>query len=514
MEPGACKLSARPATVLTGARPPHFYLPNFGDAVGPVKVLCCEHEEFGGGQSHRRKLVVTEDVEAGGLLFVQNPLVFGVVEEDGHLERLGDALVTAATTSPRAAALAGLLADDGQLGEDNNVVATITDVHAVSEPWTKETAVLDVCKKVVERSSMFTGKSYVGIWTLPGMARHSCYPSANFTCFGDSYIARASRTLKAGDEVTFSFWDVLEPLDNRRQTATEKCGGFWCRCPRCEAEETFGAKARLASETMQTKFTLNVTRVTAIKEQLTLQIESKKKDMEKRFQHHHSDDMKGYRNGLLGLADRFRDLNGRTLSDEELVEVREFLPEVNAPEMVSVPRDLAKELLGAVRKFEDDLESCNLNEQQRNWFVASHLNYYSEVLVLAVLQKDVNAQRFLVQSMLSAVAATAPGSFIHQRLAVFNWEVAVQCEDPSLSRVGSDSDPAPEEKELARQALRLRYGMDLSLMEMEAAMARTACSRDVDENWCWEVSWCIGMAPRGPNTDIGTRGTSLGVPVV
>lgn len=69
-----CNLSARPATVLTGARPPHFFLPNFADSIGPVKVVQAEPEELGGGASHPRKLVVTQDVEAGDPLFVQKCL--------------------------------------------------------------------------------------------------------------------------------------------------------------------------------------------------------------------------------------------------------------------------------------------------------------------------------------------------------------------------------------------------------------------------------------------------------
>ena len=45
-------------------RPPHFFLPNFADSIGPVKVVQAEPEELGGGASHPRKLVVTKDVEA------------------------------------------------------------------------------------------------------------------------------------------------------------------------------------------------------------------------------------------------------------------------------------------------------------------------------------------------------------------------------------------------------------------------------------------------------------------
>jgi len=516
-EVGKCELSARPITVITGARPPHFYLPNFADSLGPLKVLYSEHDEPGGGQSHLRKLVVTEDVSAGDPLLVQNPLVFGLVEIDGHLERLSDALVTAATTSPRAAALVGLLADDGELEEGNAVVATVADAGATRPegPWSKGAADmdrhLDVCKRIVERSMLFTGQSYVGVWTLPGMARHSCCPSANCTYFGDTCVARAARDLRAGDEVTFSFWDVLEPLEARRQAATEKCGGFWCGCPRCQAEDALDPRADLASEKMKGKFMLNVSRTTALKEELASQMEVEKNEEKRRFKEYHSDERR-WEAGLTGFSDRLKGKPLTELTEEDMDELQKFTPpDIDASKMVKVPQDLANELFAAIQEFEDALTRCELEEAHRNYFVASHIPYYSEVLVLAVLQKDLLAQQYLVQRMLPVLAAVAPGSFPHQRLAVFNWQIAAQIEDTSLSRQAPHHELAAEEKELAREVVRLRYGRDLSLVEIEAAMARTAASRQVDENWCWEVSWCIGCAP---DPEAESEGNSYGASVI
>lgn len=513
-EPGICQFSARPITVITGARPPHFYMPNFADSVGPLKVLHSEADEVGGGQSHRRKLVVTRDVAAGEPLFIQSALAFGLVEIDEHLERLSEGLVTVATTSPRAAALMGLLADDGPLEEENEVLATIADPSAArgGSAWSREPAEmdahLDTCRRVFERSQLSTGQSYRGVWSLPGLARHSCLPSANYTCFGDTCVGRAARDMKAGDEVTFSFWDVLEPLETRRQAATEKCGGFWCRCPRCEAEDAMGQEVSVAAEKMRGVFLINTSRVTAMKEQLFIKMEEKKNQLEKSRDAYNSDD-RAFEEGLRGLADKFKSPRPGAVTESEIDELRQFVPEVNAPELVSVPKGLADELLRAVQDFEDFLDAAELTEEQRSYIVASHLPYYSEVLVLVVLRKDLAAQRFLAPRMLSAVSFVAPGSFEHQRLAVYNWEVAWQCEDPSLSRVAPDRELAPREKELAYESLRLRYGRDLSLVEMEAAMARTACSRYQDENWCWDVSWCIGCTPQEPDAEDAQAGVSV-----
>jgi len=502
-EPGKAVLSSRPANIIVGARPPHFYLPNFADSVGPVKVLNAELEELGGGQSHFRKVVVTRDVAAGDLLFVQNPLVFGAVEREEHMDRLSDAMLTAATTSSRAAKLLTIMADDEKLPENNSVAETIADPSVVrAEPFSKDAdkqkyTLLD-CRKVLERSRMFTGRAYCGVWTLPGMSRHSCIPSANFTCFGDALIARAARNLKEGDEVTFAYWDVMVPVESRQKAMTEQCGGFWCRCPRCEAESNLNIAAETASKALQNTFDECASRVNAIKEELMFKIESKKKGMEKRYDAFNSKDEKQYREGLVGLADKFRNLNGRVLNDGDLAEVKEFLPEMYEENMVKVPPDLANQLMDAVIDFERAIDAANLSDEQQAMFLASHMSYYSEVLVLMRILKDLEAQRFLVSRMLPSVAFVAPGSFTHQRLSVLNWEIAAQCEDPDVT---PGAELAPREKEMARDCIKLRYGADLNPMEQEAAMARVSCSREIDENWCWEVSWCIGRFPMDIPTD-------------
>jgi len=511
-EPGVCSLSARLGPVLLGLRPPHFYLPNFADSVGPVALLQAEPEELGGGQSHRRKIVTTADVAKGGLLLVQSPLVFGLLEEDGHVERLADGLATAATTSSRSAALLELLADDGPLAPGDDALAVATDARRQRPggAWSREPAEmprrLEACRRVVERSRLDTGRAYAGVWPLPGLARHSCWPSANATFFGDTLVARAARDLRAGDEVTFSFLDALEPLEVRREAAMERCGGFWCRCPRCEAEEALPPAAAEAAERLRLVFQLNSSRTTAVKERLMVQMEAKKHDFQRRFDYFRNAGARRYHDGLVGLADRFRELNGRRIEDDDLEEVRELLPEPIEPHLVDVPPDLAEELLEALRAFEEDLDSLGLEGQQRHWFVASHLTYYNEANVLVALQKDAPAQRWLVQRMLAALAATAPGSFLHQRMSIYNWQLAAQSEDPGLEHYVPSQDPAPREKEIAHECMKLRYGDDINLMEMDAAMARTAVSQCRDENFCWEVSWCIGATAREQNPDI-TQGS-------
>jgi len=499
-EPDVCQLSARVATVITGERPPHFFLPNFADSIGPVRVVSAQSDEAGGGQAHGTKLVVTRNVEAGDLLFVQAPMVFGKVTQKEHLERLGASLLTVATTSARGAACVEMLANDG-LHEDDDPVEFISNRRAVrGGPWKKDpkelTKRMMTCGKVLERCYMNTGRHYVGVWTLPGMARHSCCPTANAVCFGDVMVARTARTLQAGDEVTFAFSDIQQPLDVRRTSSMEHRDGFWCNCKRCQAEETIDSRLQEASDELRECFDRNHSRIKAIKEDLCLQFEFKRQDMEKgkKFFTHNSD--RNFHANLLGLADRWKEENDFDLSEENLAKVRKRMPKQKNKIRVDLPQDLLDQLIPSIKNFEQTLDSCNVDEQLRNWIVMSHWQPYCQLLVLMLISRDVNSQRWLTKRMQDAVAETAPGSYWHATKCLARWEFAVK-DSASINPDREEEEAGLSEKEELFNCLKLRYGSDLSPVEMEAAVNRLRCSQDVDENWFpgW-LSSCIGVPPR------------------
>lgn len=501
-EPETAKLSARPATVISGCRAPHFYLPNFADSIGPVKVLPAEAEDLGGGHNHRRRMVLTKDVEPGDLLFVQTPLVFGAIDDNAHIERLGDTLFTVATTSPRAAAFADhLVAMDKPQPEGEDLVAMLQSDETQRDggTWSRDansmSSKMEDCMKVVERSSIMTGRSFAGIWTLMAQARHSCVPSAVWTVFGDSMVARACRSLRCGDEVTFALFDHFNTLETRQTMFTENFGGFWCRCARCEAEQKLADVDVIEHASLQVKarFEAQEKRLYALKEELTVKTEKKKLEWERRFSNMSPEGERQYKEGLLGLGEKFRNLNGRRLDDDDLEEVREYLPEMNEHQMVKVPQDLIEDLIQAIDQFEEDVDKAELDDQHLTWVIASHLPYYTELILLLRLRQDLFAQKRLLGRMLPAVEACAPGSFVHQRLCVLNWELAAQIEDPEL-KTDLNEDIGAAEKDYARKCVRIRYGQDLSPIEEEAALARTACSRDLDENWMWDINWCVGRS--------------------
>ncbi|PVH33186.1 hypothetical protein PAHAL_9G590000 [Panicum hallii] len=74
----------------------------------------------------------------------------------------------------------------------------------------------------------------VGLWILPSFINHSCHPNARRTHVGDHAIVHASRDIKAGEEITFPYFDVLVPVSKRREAS--RAWGFECKCDRCRFE--------------------------------------------------------------------------------------------------------------------------------------------------------------------------------------------------------------------------------------------------------------------------------------
>jgi hypothetical protein len=55
---------------------------------------------------------------------------------------------------------------------------------------------------------------------------------------GDFMFVRARRPLSAGEELTFSYCDPLDPLDERRDEMQRRCG-YQCACELCQDQEVF-----------------------------------------------------------------------------------------------------------------------------------------------------------------------------------------------------------------------------------------------------------------------------------
>lgn len=88
-----------------------------------------------------------------------------------------------------------------------------------------------VSAKVMGKNKDYYG---VGLWTLASFINHSCIPNARRLHVGDYAIVHASRDIKAGEEITSAYFDVLSPLEKRKEMA--ESWGFCCGCSRCKFE--------------------------------------------------------------------------------------------------------------------------------------------------------------------------------------------------------------------------------------------------------------------------------------
>ncbi|CAI0402196.1 unnamed protein product [Linum tenue] len=93
-----------------------------------------------------------------------------------------------------------------------------------------------VSAKVLGKNSDYYG---VGLWVLASFINHSCIPNSRRLHVGDYVMVHLSKDVKAGEELTFSYFDVLLPLEKRKEMS--QTWGFSCHCRRCRFEEGFWA---------------------------------------------------------------------------------------------------------------------------------------------------------------------------------------------------------------------------------------------------------------------------------
>ncbi|KAI4314138.1 hypothetical protein L6164_027074 [Bauhinia variegata] len=106
-------------------------------------------------------------------------------------------------------------------------------------------AILDVnslTEDSVSSNVLGRNKDYyaVGLWLLPALINHSCCPNARRLHVGDYLIVHASKDIKAGEEITFAYFDPLLPLYKRKETSMTL--GIHCRCKRCKFEAEISSK--------------------------------------------------------------------------------------------------------------------------------------------------------------------------------------------------------------------------------------------------------------------------------
>lgn len=116
---------------------------------------------------------------------------------------------------------------------DMGKILSILDVNSLVEDA--------ISAKVLGKNKGLYG---VGLWALASFINHSCSPNARRVHVGDYIIVHASRDVKAGEEITFAYFDMLLPLEKRKEMS--KSWGFHCKCKRCKFEEGMSSKQELS----------------------------------------------------------------------------------------------------------------------------------------------------------------------------------------------------------------------------------------------------------------------------
>jgi tetratricopeptide (TPR) repeat protein len=111
-------------------------------------------------------------------------------------------------------------------------ILSILDVNSLVE--------VAVSAKVLGKNSGYYG---VGLWLLASFINHSCSPNARRLHVGDYVMVHTSRDVKAGEEITFTYYDALSPFNKRKEMS--KTWGFRCNCKRCKFEEEICAKQEI-----------------------------------------------------------------------------------------------------------------------------------------------------------------------------------------------------------------------------------------------------------------------------
>ncbi|CAM8979959.1 unnamed protein product [Rhodiola kirilowii] len=222
-------------------------VPELGEYIGPVEI---RKSEVSG-----RGLFATRNVEVGGVLLVTEAVAVArgfvpELSEKGQLviwSSFVEKLITCVENCDHIRRLVSFLSSGDD--EDELEVPDIDTHRPESEPKGADVKKIEKSRilNLLDVNSMVEGVAPakvlgtngglygVGLWLLPSYINHSCCPNAQRLHIGDHVIVLASRDIKAGEELTFAYFDVFKPLEKRREMLAT--WGFRCRCRRCEFDE-------------------------------------------------------------------------------------------------------------------------------------------------------------------------------------------------------------------------------------------------------------------------------------
>ena len=208
-------------------------------------------------------------------------------------------------------------------------------------------------------------------------------------------------------------------------------------------------------------FVENDDRIRGIKYERNLKIELRNKSQLKKVLSFDPDEARTWQQNLSGISDKFKNNSG--LSNEDLEQLEEMMPTPDENLGIYLPEDLLQGLLLARDEFEQALVDAKLSEEQKSWWIASHLPEYNDISVFLRLAGnsdevwDVHYEH--LQTMRDAVEAVHPGSWQHQRMGSYAWDVKARKDAPN-HRLRTMVGVAADEMKKVSESFKLRYGQE------------------------------------------------------
>ncbi|KAF2822589.1 SET domain-containing protein [Ophiobolus disseminans] len=127
-------------------------------------------------------------------------------------------------------------------------------------PTTRDGPVVDVFRvhDIMSRNAFGPGNQFgeegarnasTGLWVYAAYINHSCVPNALKEYIGDLMILRATRAIKAGEEL-FHAYDETSDYETR-QASLVTTWGFECKCRLCEAQKKDSEEVRRKREELR-----------------------------------------------------------------------------------------------------------------------------------------------------------------------------------------------------------------------------------------------------------------------
>ncbi|KAH7281496.1 hypothetical protein KP509_36G050700 [Ceratopteris richardii] len=215
--------------------------PPCADYIGPVKVA---RTPDGRG----RRLFATQDVRAGTLLLISNPMAMSY--DDPHRVLLLMRLVAHAQDDPLFLKQMYCLAHT-QSSQDEMEVPSMdflaspprspsdygTDVH-VDPSRIMDIIMLNSFEGEFKDDNQESKTWFCGLYLIASLINHSCHRNASRLIVRGTMILHAATDIQKGEEITITYISTVAPLELRHKSSLAMKFGFKCKCKGCIVEDS------------------------------------------------------------------------------------------------------------------------------------------------------------------------------------------------------------------------------------------------------------------------------------